>query len=766
MQEPLPLYAHSLSHAPPQSWELLATHAKAVARAAETRAMAFGWGPVGNAMGLLHDIGKASQEFQKYLIGSRDAGGKVDHSTAGARAAQRIYAGPAGRLLAFGIAGHHAGLADGEDLVRRLDPKRTPIPDHSRWSDLVHAPDPGCIALCRKFDTGGPPGFALAFLIRMLFSCLVDADFVETERFYAADEGRLLERGDFASITALAERLDVHLARLRREDTAVNRLRAHVLDHAVAKAALPTGLFTMTVPTGGGKTLTSLAWAMKHACHHDLRRVVYVVPYTSIIEQTAAVFQDALGSSADVLEHHSSFDWEEARHAASAAEADAGEGCDGLGKLRRAAENWDAPVIVTTAVQFFESLFANRASRCRKLHNLAKSVIVLDEAQTLPLPLLHPCLAALDQLARNYGTSVLLCTATQPALRKQDGFRAGLDIPDDRELAPDPGQLYQRLRRVRVERRPGLTDDAIIAERFEQSSQMLCIVNSRAHARDLFERVRALDGALHLSTLMCPRHRRAVLARIRSDLIAGKPVRLVATSLIEAGVDIDFPEVWRAASGLDQVAQAAGRCNREGKRTTPGRVVVFDPANHKPPHALRAAQGEAESVFRRHADDPLSLAAIRDYFQQYYWAKGEQAFDSAKLDGRPYRILPALEERGNTLDFPFATIARAFRVIDEAMEPVIVPWQASPDDTASRDLLARIAAMDRPLRDDLRSLQQYVVPVPAKMRADWLAQSVLRPLHRAMGKSLLVFPDLAHYDDAIGLQVEEPHWRAVENNIL
>ena len=456
------IYAHFVPGKDFSDWEPLATHAAAVAHAAEARAAAFGWGPAANALGLLHDLGKASDAFQMYLRAGPSAQMRVDHSTAGARVAQTQFAGALGRLLAFGVAGHHAGLPDAEDLTRRLDPGRTPIADFSRWKDEVSLPEPRALATCAALDMRGEPAFAAAFLTRMLFSCLVDADFVETELFYARAERKAVERGNFSPIAELACRLRAHLAAMRRDDTAVNRLRSRVLDHATEKASLTPGLFTLTVPTGGGKTLTSLSWALEHALAYGLRRVIYVIPYTSIIEQTAAVFRTALGTDADVLEHHASFDWEAAlRTSTSAAVADSGEGRDGIGKLRRAAENFEAPVIVTTAVQFFESLFANRTSRCRKLHNLARSVIILDEAQTLPLHLLRPCLAALDQLARNYGASVVLCTATQPALRTQDRFDGGLDIPAERELAPDPQALHASLKRVRVQRLEGLTDDTV-----------------------------------------------------------------------------------------------------------------------------------------------------------------------------------------------------------------------------------------------------------------------------------------------------------------
>jgi CRISPR-associated endonuclease/helicase Cas3 len=323
-----------------------------------------------------------------------------------------------------------------------------------------------------------------------------------------------------------------------------------------------------------------------------------------------------------VLEHHASFDWEPARR--STGEAD-DEGPAGLSKLRKASENWDAPIVVTTAVQFFESLFARRRSSCRKLHNIAGSVVVLDEAQTLPLRLLRPCMAALNELAANYRTSVVLCTATQPALRKCDGFadrdlrprqsaqKVGFDIDGSRELAPDPVALYAALRRVDVERRPGRTTDAEIAQRFAEQPRMLCIVNSRRHAGGLFDLLKAdprtSEGARHLTTLMCPVHRRAVLADVRRRLEDGLPVRLIATSLIEAGVDVDFPEVWRAVAGLDSIAQAAGRCNREG-RLERGRAVVFEPAEGAAPADLRPLIESADGVFRDGLD-PLSLEGVR-----------------------------------------------------------------------------------------------------------------------------------------------------------
>ena len=609
-------------------------------------------------------------------------------------------------------------------------------------------------------------GYSQAFLTRMLFSCLVDADFLETERFYAVAGGTAAPRGGHASVADLLGRLRTYQEGRRAEPTPLNLLRAEVLGHAVGKAGLPPGLFTLTVPTGGGKTLTSLRFALEHAVRHadthGMRRVVYVIPYTSIIEQTAAVFRDVLGSARDVLEHHASFDWE----AAGRKLTDDGDGRDGLAALRRAAENWDAPVVVTTAVQFFESLHAARTSRCRKLHNLAGSVIVLDEAQTMPLGLLQPCLAALDELCLNYRASAVLCTATQPAVRVQDGFKGGLNIPVVRELAPDPPGLYARLRRVRVERMPGLVDDAALADRFAACGQMLCVVNKRAHAAELFERIRGMDGAAHLTTLMCPAHRRAVLARVRQRLADRLPVRLVSTSLIEAGVDVSFPEVWRAMAGLDSIAQAAGRCNREGTMHGPGRTVVFEPADHAPPREVKLLAEVAAGVLDRF-EDPLALAAVQDYFRQLYWTRGAAAFDKAVLDGKPFPILRGIADASPGFGYPFAKIARAFRMIDDAMDAVIVPWRGEDGvDTTAADLLRRIAAMPRPRMDDLRRLQQYTVLVPPKARACWLGVQALQAVHPALGDALLAFSDDALYDPRTGLRLDDPAHRSAGSNIF
>lgn len=734
-------FAHSLPGRPITEWEPLTLHLARTAQRAAGHAASFGWGGMGRLAGLLHDIGKCSAEFQAYIAAPPASGQRgPNHSSAGAVEALRLFGQGPGRILAHVIAAHHAGLADGATLFEALEKAPDRIPRYVGWEAAT-----GPLPSAREVAPGSPmaagqhPGFREAFLIRMLFSALVDADFLATEAFHGGATDSATPRGGYADIAILNERLRAHMAKLGAGASGpIAALRAEVLRHAVAQANLPSGLFTLTVPTGGGKTLSSLSFALEHAHRHGLRRVVVVIPFTSIIEQTAAVYREALRTEEDVLEHHASFNWDRPEP----------ETRDARDKLRRAAENWNAPVVVTTAVQFFESLFAARTSRCRKLHNLAGAVIVVDEAQMMPLGLLRPCMAALEELALNYGASVVLCTATQPALRVQDGFKAGLDIGAERELAPDPLRLYAALKRVRVERLAAPVEDAAIAARFTEQPQMLCIANTRRHARALFEAVRHLPGAVHLSTLMCARHRSAVLAEVRARLAAGEPVRICSTSVLEAGVDISLPEVWRAAAGLDSIAQAAGRCNRNAE-IAEGRVVVFEPADPacKAAPELRTAWDAARDVLPRH-DDPLGLEAVRDYFRTLYWSRGPEALDALEVDGTR-GVLAAIAARAKGLDFPFRSIAEGFRFIEETMQPVVIPFDAQ----AEADLAA-LAAMDKPAGALLRRLQPCVVSMPRRLRAAWLAQGALAPVNDALGDGLLRLANEALYDKVCGLDLD------------
>ena len=746
-------YAHSGASSDQATWHRLSAHLKDTGERAAEFLETAGFAAFGRAAGLLHDLGKYTPEFQRRLAGS---GARVDHSTAGALVAVERYPKVIGKLLAYCIAGHHAGLANGvngkhitalEERLRTASLKLDPV-----WTREISPPELPQRPEIRPRDRDSA-GFCAAFFARMVFSALVDADFLDTEAWYSQKDGVPKPRGGHPSIRKLLERLTVHLRRVSTESVPgeINRLRREVLDHVRRQATERPGLFTLTVPTGGGKTLTSLAFALEHAARHSRARVIYVIPYMSIIEQTADVFRKALsGGGGDdanfVIEHHSTFDEErigqrEAKH-----------------KLKLAMENWDAPIIVTTAVQFFESLFANRPSRCRKLHNIANSVVILDEAQTLPLKFLRPCVAALDELARNWGASVVFCTATQPALGKKDGFNGGFE--DVRELAPDPRRLYTALKRTRVEHR-GQLKDSELAERLSESAQVLCIVNTRRHARELFLSLREAAGACHLTTLMCARHRRERLQGVRQRLKLGSPVRLIATSLVEAGVDLDFPVVWRAEAGLESIIQAAGRCNREG-RASMGRVFVFTPAEgpgRKPPPEIAQFADAARSVMRIHADDPMSLDAVKRYFRELYWQKGEEQLDAK-------RILRSCRERTSSLDFPFETIADEFRIIENTMAPLIVPWRGENDDDDTPErLIYDLDKVERP-GSVARKLQPFIVQVPNHVRNVLLSAGAAVRVGKDFGDQFVVLVNTELYRPDVGLTWEDPMFRRVEGLIM
>ncbi|MDA0335470.1 MAG: CRISPR-associated endonuclease Cas3'', partial [bacterium] len=531
-------FAHSLPERPESEWQLIEAHLTAVAEKARDNAEPFGAGDWAYLAGLWHDLGKYSDEFQTYIRSAMEASaetqrGRVDHSTAGAQHAASQYPGLFGKVLANTIAGHHAGLldaiGDGSSLEDRL---QKAISDWSIAPREIVAVLPDLKLPLGKLSSDDARGMRASLFIRMLFSALVDADFLDTEAFL--DPSRSAQRPQYPAIAVIRTRLVRFLDSLQGEsrDSPVNAARRAVLAACLDAANLAPGIFSLTVPTGGGKTLSSLAFALKHASEHGLRRVIYAVPFTSIIEQNAGVFRRALGGDA-VLEHHSNID--------PILETTAS---------RLAAENWNAPLIVTTNVQFFESFFASRTSANRKLHSVAGSVIILDEAQALPVQFLHACLALLRELVASYQCTVVLCTATQPAIEWREEFPIGL--PRARPIIQQPLELFQVLKRVDIEQRGPLTDDDLVAN-LREHDQVLCIVNTRRHAAVIFDKLGRQEGNLHLSALMCPAHRAAELNEIRTRLSQSSTCRVISTQLVEAGVDIDFPVVYRASAGLDSL---------------------------------------------------------------------------------------------------------------------------------------------------------------------------------------------------------------------
>ena len=676
----------------------------------------------GTLIGDAHDIGKFSAAFQQRLF---DKAPRVDHSTAGAYECfkrRQPYA-------AFCIAGHHSGLPDGgsrTDLAdqptlfgRMKRAEKRMLPDYSDWTKEIVLPD----ATVRKDLTGGLLGED--FYTRMLFSCLTDADFLDTERFMT--EGKA-ERDAGETVPALAGKLDAFVEKWFPPQNELNRQRCAILSHCIEQgnsSSLQPGLFSLTVPTGGGKTVASLAFALHHAKTHGKTRVIYVIPYTSIIEQTADVFRGILGER-NVLEHHSGvlYDTEDETTTENLA-------------MLRATENWDKPVVVTTAVQFFESIYSNRSSQCRKLHNLADSVIVFDEAQMLPLAHLRPCVSAIAQLAANFGASAILCTATQPSLHSL--FREFCPDLTITELCPagvyDPAQF----RRVKFER-IGLTSWQSIAERMQDAAQSLCIVNTRKSAKNLYALLREQEGTFHLSTMMVPAHRRSVLSEIRERLRNGLPCRVVSTSLIEAGVDVDFPLVLREIAGVDSILQAAGRCNREGKRSAANSIVgIFRSDTPVPPLFERNADIGRTALMQ--FDDISSDEAISYYFKELLLLTGDKAQDQNQ-------ILPDIRSGA----FPFASIAKRFRLIDSDTKTVYIPWGKG------EELIERIKRGERS-RKLFREAAQYAVSLFSRHFQELYDAGDIRQIDEQ--NDLWYLANKERYCEADGISIEADPGRAL-----
>lgn len=671
-------YAHS-SENTERSWQTISEHLGKAAETAKNYASKFNAGEFGYICGMLHDLGKYSYKFQQKLQG---ANLRVDHSTAGAKEVINLCGETIGKLLAYCIAGHHSGLpnygtaASTEGtLYARLNKEIEDYSSYQNELDLTsvkNLPNLPVSPIDKKHQ-----GFTLSFFIRMLYSCLVDADFIDTET-YMSDT--LKPRGNNATIFQLNSVFDEFLSNLKCDETKINIKRKDILECCLSIAKRETGLYTLTVPTGGGKTYSSLAFALNHAMINGLKKIIYVIPYTSIIEQNAKVFKDVLGEE-NILEHHSNYQFDNTD-------------CEDIlavnQKLKLASENWDIPIVVTTNVQFFESLFSNKSSKCRKIHNIAKSVIIFDEAQMLPIEYLKPCLLAVSELVKNYGSTAVLCTATQPSINEL--------LPSSInpiEIMNNPRQLYEDFKKVKVVKRGELDDDTL-ADELNKLEQVLCIVSTRKHAKEIFNK---LDGnRFHLSTLMCPVHRQKTLTEIRQRLNDKQPCKVVSTQLIEAGVDVDFPVVYRSIAGIDSIVQSAGRCNREGCLPT-GNVFVFKPVSEyaKVKGYLERTAKVADMVFRKY-DDPISLDAIDYYFKMLYDIEGEQALDKKC-------VLDCFEEKCKQLEFDFQTAAEKFKLIESNTYSIVIPYNE-----AAIKLLNEAQFSPYP-RSVARKLQPYTISI-------------------------------------------------------
>jgi len=608
-------------------------------------ASAFCQEALGYITGLFHDIGKYSLEFLKHIVNEDNA--KVDHSTAGMQELLKRGLMEA----AFCVAGHHGGIPnggdkkDGKDNPSLMGRWKKDIPNYQAAFSEMEFPE-----IKRKVPEGFVNQF---FFIRMLYSCLVDADYLDTEAFMSNNQ---VKRGNDTGMEELLEKLNQFIEKEQylqiSTEKEIDVYRTNILKSCIEAGKRERGLFSLTVPTGGGKTISSLAFALNHAVQNGLERVIYVIPYCSIIDQTVSKFKDILGKDC-VLEHHSGAEYETDEN-----------GIDNKEKnvFVLATENWDMPVIVTTSVQFFESLYSNRSSKCRKLHHIANSVVIFDEAQMIPVPYLMPCISAIGQLIEHYRASVVLCTATQPAL---DTIfeELGHKKINRMELAPDVEQTYAALRRTTFQYIGRITDDEL-TEQLQKQQQVLCVVNSRKQARTVFQKLSG-EGNYHLSTLMYSEHRRQKLAEIRTRLENELPCRVVSTSLIEAGVDLDFPMVYRAAAGLDAMIQAAGRCNREGLNPREQSMVsIFESCNREP-IILKQNFLVSRSILD-HYEDIGSPEAVKRYFQDLYEIKGKRELDQKG-------ILNMIQYGSEGTIAPFVDVANAFRLIENNTKTIYIP---------------------------------------------------------------------------------------------
>lgn len=687
--------AHSPTERHPEGQSLL-THLQNVSALAAEAATKFDAEATGAYCGLLHDIGKYSSAFQRHLEGDRS---QVDHSTAGACVAHDNNAFAA----AISIMGHHAGLPDlgspycpdPATYFGRLSAEgRARLEDYSAYAREVQLlPAPNALP---------EDPIDAYFYIKLLFSALVDADWTDTGTYFSGDKPP-----HYDSLDVLAERLDRYLAGFGTPQNELNRLRTDIREALLLHAENPTGLFTLTVPTGGGKTLASVAFALRHALVNHLDRIIYVIPYCSILEQTGAIFRSVFGQK-NVLLHYSGAEFD----------------TDSDDPNAFLSENWDAPIILTTAVQFFESIYANKPSHVRKIHRATRSVIIFDEAQMLPTPLVKPCVCAITEFVTKGHASAVLCTATQPSLQRiLEEYLPGV-APT--ELCPAFLRDADVFRRVQY-RMEGSLSDTDLAARVTAEPQALCILNNRAEAQKLFA-LAGGEGVYRLTTWLTPNDRHRILCEIRERLASGKRCTVFATSLVEAGVDLDFPVVWRALAGLDSIVQAGGRCNREGKRQRETSIVhVFIPEASSPP-SLQKNIGATTYVLS-HEEDLSSETAIATYYHYLFYTLK----DPRELDEKD--IIK------NVRNLNFRTVSDWFHMIDDGgAVTVYIPGAANEAiDAVARGELTR---------STLRRAAQDAVSVPRRLAAE--AEKLGRI--RRITESGYLLTDPAAYDPKTGFQ--------------
>lgn len=707
-------------------------HQRGVAEMAAAFTGEFGLPSWGQVLGLLHDKGKERVAFQQYIrcvnglpVIGRKSYEEHHHAFVGGILAMNIFGKSVFNLLANQIISHHTGLHDYVDAENILDERQLSDEISCKGIDI----DKALLfkeLLNSSFSTSGSDMRYFHHLSRMLFSCLVDADYLDTERFMNVKTWR--KRKCPFTLSELLPRLEAHIRTLQMNaaDTEVNRIRKKIQEHCRRNSLGEKGFYSLTVPTGGGKTLSSLLWAMKHAVRHNMSRIIIAIPYTSIIVQTARILKEIFGKE-NVLEHHSNFNPDDIK------EENIRE------KTKLATENWDYPIIVTTNVQLFESMFSNRPSDCRKLHNIVNSVIILDEVQTLPTDFLQPIVDAMKAYQKIFGVSFLFTTASQPVLSgKIEGTNPNTKIDGIEhitEIIPIDLALHDKLRRVKLLiDDTGKTYDEIVAK-ISEHNKVLCIVNTRKDAKEIYERLPNEGVKLHLSRMMCPVHIGETIDRIKALLKdeSQQIVRVIATQLVEAGVDIDFPVVFRQEAGLDSVLQAAGRCNREGKNAV-GYTFVFSlGAEKRMPFGAMAAANNARLTLPVDSDW-FSPTVMEEYFKQLYARK--TTFDKKDIGYYLY----------NPQELCFKQASKMFKLIDDDSINVIVNWKNSMELVA----VLKEEGCTYPL---MKQLAQFTVGIH---RSDFNRLVQARVVEEML-EGIYVLLDRVQYQDDTGLSFDN-HW--------
>lgn len=700
-----------IAHIDGERIQTIKEHLEGTAKLSGEFAEKFGKQDWGYCCGMLHDIGKYSIDFQKRILGENNY--RVDHSTAGARVC--LEKGGKYSFLEYCIAGHHAGLPNygnnyDESTDSTLSGRRLKkLSDYQAYQTEIEVPTINSMPIDLKRTVN--PDFSLSVFMRMIYSCLVDADFLDTEAFMR--EGKQ-GRNSGENIEILFKKLENYISGwLKNQDIdTVNGRRTEILKNCLEMGKTEKGLFRLTVPTGGGKTVASLAFALRHALENKMDRIIYVIPYTSIIEQNAKVFRDILGEE-NVLENHCNVDYESSEE---------------LLPMQLASENWDKPIVVTTNVQFFESLFANKSSKCRKLHNIANSVIIFDEAQMLPNDYLKPCVAMIEELINSYQVSAVLCTATQPALASFFHERISA-----KELCPRKEEQFEFFKRTVFENVGVLTENVLI-QRLEKEYHALCIVNTKKRAQRIYKQLEG-DGVYHLSTSMYPKHRRRILREIRERLQKNKKCILISTSLVEAGVDLDFQSVYRELAGVDSMIQAAGRCNREGLRPAKeSKVYIFQFEGKENVLGQRQQIDVAKSVIADNRDIS-DMESITQYFEMLYHIKGD-SLDKKKI----------LDEFQNKR-YNFAKVGKEFKLIEQDTKTIFINYEEEANETLC--LLKERGFT----RSGMRKASQYCITVYENEFNKLYGIGSIQPISEDI-EDFYELTDKEKYIEKIGLELE------------